>query len=129
MRSAAGLAGLLIVAAITGWIYKSYLSQGPQSAAMANPAQTIDVSGVKNALLGSGQAERVYQAEHGSFGALDDLVSSGALAMKKTGRDGYSYEAESSSGDFRITANCPRAAVPGCVNYAIGPAMEVQPAP
>lgn len=129
MRSAASLAGLLIVAAIAGLIYKFYFSQGPQSAAVANPVQTIDVVGVKNDLLGIAQAERMYQAEHSSYGSLDDLVSSGAMTMKKSGRDGYTYESEVSTDSFRIIAHCPSATVPGCTNYAVDQTMEIQSAP
>jgi len=129
MRSAASLVGILIVAAIAGLIYKFYFSQGPQSAEIRNPTQTIDVIGVKNDLLGIAQAERMYQTEHNSYGSLDDLVSSGAMTLKKTGRDGYTYEAETSSDSFRIVAHCPSAAVPGCVNYSVDQTMEVQTAP
>lgn len=129
MRSAASLAGLLIVAAIAGLIYKFYFSQEPQSAEIKNPVQTIDVAGVKNDLLGIAQAERMYQAEHNSYGSLDDLVSSGAMNMKKSGRDGYTYEAEVSSDSFRIVAHCPSATVPGCTNYAVDQTMEIRSAP
>lgn len=129
MRSLGGLIGILVVAAIAGLIYKYYLSRGGEAAPLAHPTQTIDVVGVKNDLLGIAQAERIYQTEHNSYGSLDDLVSSGAMALKKTGRDGYTYEAETSSDGFRIVAHCPSATVPGCVNYAIDQTMEIQTAP
>jgi len=129
MRSLGNLAGLLIVALIAGLIYKFYFSRGPQSDAIAHPKQTIDVIGVKNDLVAIGQAERIYQAQHGSYGSLDDLVSSGAMALQKTGRDGYTYEAETSSESFRVMAHCPASAVPGCMNYFIDQTMEVQTAP
>lgn len=129
MRSLGSLVGLLIVAAIAGLIYKFYFSPGQQSSAISNPVQTIDVIGVKNDLLAIAQAERTYQAEHNSYGSLDDLVSSGAMTMKKSGRDGYTYEAEASTDSFRILARCPSATVPGCTNYAIDQTMEIQPAP
>jgi hypothetical protein len=121
--------GLLIVAAIAGLIYKYYFSQGQQSSAISNPVQTIDVVGVKNDLLAIAQAERTYQAEHSSYGSLDDLVSSGAMTMKKSGRDGYTYEVEVSNDSFRVIAHCPSATFPGCTNYAIDQTMEIQPAP
>jgi len=131
MRSLGGLIGILVVAAIAGLIYKYYLSpagSGPASP-LAHPTQTIDVAGVKNDLLGIAQAERIYQTEHNSYGSLDDLVSSGAMPLKKTGRDGYTYEAETSSDSFRIVAHCPSETAPGCVNYAIDQTMEIQTAP
>jgi len=129
MRSAASLLGLLIVAAIAGLIYKYYFSQGAQSTEIKNPVQTIDVVGVKNDLIGIAQAERMYQAQNGSYGSLDQLASSGAMTIKKSGRDGYTYEAQVSSDGFRIVAHCPAATVPSCTNYAVDQTMEVLPAP
>lgn len=129
MRSIGSLVGLLVVAAVVGLAYKYYFSQGQQAAPISHPTQTIDVIGVKNDLLGMAQAERIYQTEHNSYGSLDDLVSSGALAIKKPGRDGYTYEAKVSSDGFLILAHCPSASLPGCMNYVIDQTMEVQPAP
>jgi hypothetical protein len=129
MRSFASLASILVVALIVGLIYKYYFTQGPEAGAMSHPQQTIDVIGVKNDLLAIAQAERVYQTEHNSYGSLDDLVSSGAMALRKTGRDGYTYEAEASTDSFRVVASCPSATVPGCTSYVIDQNMELQPAP
>ena len=129
MRSLGNLAGLLVVALIAGLVYKFYFSQGPQSAAVAHPAQTINTIGVKNDLLAIAQAERSYQAEHASYASLDELASSGAMSMKKSGRDGYTYDIETSAGSFRVTARCPAATSPGCTNYVIDQTMEVQAAP
>jgi hypothetical protein len=128
MRSIGGIVGLIVVALIAGLTYKYYFLQG-QSAGVTTPRQTIDVVGVKNDLVAIGQAERLYQAEHGSYASLDDLVSSGAMSMKKTGRGGYTYEADTSADGFRITAHCPSDTAPGCTSYAIDQTMEVQNAP
>ncbi|HXW62645.1 MAG TPA: hypothetical protein VEJ45_08605 [Candidatus Acidoferrales bacterium] len=129
MRSVGSLIGLLVVATVVGLMYKYYFSQNQQAAPIAHPQQIIDVTGVKNDLLGMAQAERIYQTEHNSYGSLDDLVSSGAMTMKKPGRGGYTYEAEASVESFRIVARCPSAAVPGCTSYVVDQTMEVQPAP
>jgi hypothetical protein len=128
MRSIGGIVGLLVVALIVAMTYKYYFLQG-SSAGVTTPRQTIDVVGVKNDLVAIGQAERIYQAQHDSYASLDDLVSSGAMSMKKTGRDGYTYDAEASTDSFRVTAHCPADTVPGCVSYAIDQTMEVQTAP
>lgn len=128
MRSIGGILGLLVVAAIAALTYKYYFTQG-QSAGVTTPRQTIDVAGVKNDLIAMGQAERVYQAEHGSYASLDDLVSSGAMSVKKTGRGGYTYEAEASADSFRVSAHCPSDTPPGCTSYVIDQTMEVQPVP
>ena len=127
MRS---LLGLLAVALIAVFAYKFYFSQ-MQSAGTgaATPAQAIDIVGVKNDLVGIAQAERAYQAEHGAYASLDELTSSGALTMKKTGRDGYTYDVQTSDSSFRAIAHCPAATSPGCTSFAIDPSMEVQAAP
>jgi competence protein ComGC len=129
VRSIGSLVGILVVALVVGLTYKYYFSQNQKVVPASNPQQTIDVTGVKSDLLGMAQAERVYQTEHNSYGSLDDLVSSGAMTMKKSGRNGYTYEAEASAGSFRIIAHCPSATWPGCTNYVIDQTMEVQPAP
>lgn len=128
MRSMGSLVGLLIVAAIALLAYKFYFSQSPSSG-IAAPVQTINVVGVKNDLVAIAQAERAYQAEHGSYASLDDLISSGSMTLAKRGRDGYTYAVEMSSDSFRVIARCPEAATPGCSNYAIDQNMEVQSAP
>ena len=128
MRGIGGILGLLVVALIAGLTYKYYFQQG-RSTGVTTPRQTIDEVGVKNDLVAIGQAERLYQAEHGSYASLDDLVSSGAMSMKKTGRGGYTYDTETSADGFRITAHCPTDTYPGCTNYAIDQTMEVQSAP
>jgi hypothetical protein len=126
MRSLAGLVSVLVVALVVGLFYKYYFSQ---STGAGTPAQTINVVGVKSDLIAIAQAERSYQAEHNSYGSLDDLVSSGAMTMRKSGRDGYVYDASASGDNFRITARCSVATNPGCTNYTIDQTMEVQSAP
>jgi hypothetical protein len=128
MRSLGSLVGLLVVALIAGMIYKSYF-QRLQATGAATPVQTINIVGVKNDLIGIAQAERAYQAEHGSYGSLSDLTSSGALAMKTSGRDGYLYDLDFSDQSFRAIAHCPAATQPGCQNWSVDQTMEVEPAP
>lgn len=127
MRALGSVISLLVVAAIGLLIYKFYLTQG-QPAGAATPAQTINIVGVQNDLLAIAQAERAYQAEHGSVASLDELSSSGAMSMKKTGRDGYTYEVEPSGDGFRVIARCSAGAV-ACTNYAVDQSMEVHAAP
>ena len=128
MRGIGSVLGLLVVALIAGLFYKFYFAQG-SSAGTTTPAQTIDIVGVKNDLIAIGQSERAYQAEHGTYGSIDDLVSSGAMTLNKSGRDGYTYEAQTSPGTFQVIAHCPSATSPGCTNYSIDQTMEVQTAP
>jgi hypothetical protein len=119
------LAGLLIVALLAALVYKYYFSS-LQSAGTGTPAQTIDIVGVKNDLIGIAQAERAHQAQHGSYASLDELISSGELTMRQTSRNGYTYSVETSDQSFRAIAHCPTATFPGCSNYAVDQSMEVQ---
>ncbi|HTV59947.1 MAG TPA: hypothetical protein VMJ93_13840 [Verrucomicrobiae bacterium] len=123
MRS---VVSLLVVALIAVLAYKFWFSQ-MQSTGTGTPTQTITVVGVKNDLLAIAQAERAYQAEHGSYASLDELNSSGALTISKTGRDGYVYEAQTSGTGFRIVAHCPAATSPGCEDWSVDETMEVSP--
>ena len=108
--------------------YKLFFAQ-LQSTGSASPARAIDVVGVKNDLVALAQAERMYQAEHNSYATLEELNSNRAMTLTKTGRNGYTYEAEPSEDSFRIVARCPAAANPGCSNYAIDQNMEVRSLP
>jgi len=127
MRSLASLGSLLVVALIAVLAYRFWFSQMQSTTGSATPTQTISVVGVKNDLISIAQAERMYQAQHGSYGSLDDLVSSGALSIPKTGRDGYVYEAETSNSGFRIIAHCPSATSAGCQDWAVDETMQVAP--
>lgn len=127
MRS---VVSLVLAAAIALIAYKMYLSRAVSgTAASGGPTQAIDVTGVKMDLLSIAQAERMYQAEHSSYASMDELVSSGALSMRKNGRDGYTYDVETASDGFRVTAHCPTARFPGCSNYSVDQTMAVQAAP
>ena len=127
MRSLGSVISILVVAVIGLLVYKFYFTQSSSTGA-ATPAQTINVVGVKNDLLAIAQAERNYQAEHNSIASLDELVSSGEMSIKKTGRDGYTYAVESSGDGFRVTARCSATAA-GCTNYLVDQSMEVRAAP
>lgn len=120
---------LLVVLVIVFLSYKLYFSKlGRENSGVVTPVQTIDVVGVKNDLIAIGQAERTYQAEHGEYTSLSELTSSGALTMRRSGRDGYTYDVEASSGSFRAVAHCP-ATASNCTNFAIDESMELRAVP
>lgn len=119
---------LVVVLAIVFISYKLYFSQLQSATGSAAPARTIEATGAKNDLLAIGQAERTYLAEHGSYATLDQLNSSGAMSVAKTGREGYSYAVDSSGNGFRAEARCS-STVAGCVNYAIDETMEIHTIP
>jgi competence protein ComGC len=120
--------GLLVVVVIVILVYQFYFSKG-QSSGVETPAQTINIVGVKNDLVGIAQAERAYQAEHGSYASLNDLTSSGSLTMQNRSRQGYTYDIETSALGFRAVAHCPATTNPGCENYFVDQTMEVQRLP
>lgn len=128
MRGLGSVLGLLVVVLIGGLTYKFYFQKSATSGAASTPAQTIDTTGVKMDLLAIAQAERVYQAQHGSYGSMDDLVSSGAMSLRKSGRDGYTYDVNTSADSFQVMAHCPTDTNPGCANYSIDQNMQVQTA-
>ena len=127
MRAVLGIVALLAGVAVSLFIYRSSLTQS-QAAGAGTPAQTINVVGVKNDLLAIAQAERAYQVEHSSVASLDELVSGGEMSMKKSGRDGYTYDVESTSDGFRVTAHCP-SSLAGCTSYVVDQSMEVRAEP
>lgn len=125
MRS---LAGILVVALISVMAYRLYFSK-VQSSETGTPAQTISVVGVKNDLIAIAQAERAYQAEHGLYASLEELKASGAMTMLRDGRDGYSYDVETTASGFHVLAKCSPATNPSCSNWIVDQSMEVQPEP
>src|SRR4029077_17474928 len=100
MRS---LAGILVVALISVLAYRLYFSK-MQSSETGTPVQTISVVGVKNDLLAIAKAEGAYQEATGTSVFLEELKSAGAMSILKDGRDGYSYEVETSASGFQVMA-------------------------
>ena len=123
--------GLLVVAVIVGLAYKYYFAgmNGPAGAMVSKPRQAIDVVGVKNDLIAIAQAERTYQVQNSKYASLDELTSSGALSMTKSGRDGYTYEVTTTDDNFHAIAHCPTATIPGCSNFTVDSTMEVTTMP
>jgi hypothetical protein len=122
------LVGTLVVAALCVVVYRLYLTKTitPDS---KTPQQTIDVAGVKNDLLAIAQGERAFQAENGHYTSLDELASSGAMIMKKSGRAGYTYEVQTSPGNFQAIAHCTATPDLPCKSFSIDSSMEVQTLP
>lgn len=126
MRAAMGLLTVVIAAAIGYWFYASNLKA---SGATPGPEQVISTVAVKDDLISIAQAERIYQASHGSYASLDDLYSSGTLMARKSARDGYTYSSETSLEGFRITARCePREQTP-CPSFSIDQNMQIDQLP
>jgi hypothetical protein len=126
MRSLGGMVGLLIFALIGVLMYKFYVSKNDATGA-GTPTQQIDSIGVRTDLLGIAKAESTYQVEHNTYTSLDELVSSGALSMKKSSRDGWTYDVQPSDYTFLVIAHCPTTKRSGCTDLEIDQTMEIRP--
>jgi hypothetical protein len=127
-----GMVSLLVTAAIGLGIYLYTLKQAAPGPNMV-VTQNISIVGVKNDLVAIAQAERMYYAQNGSYADLPTLTSSGTMNIARTGRDGYTYSADSSGNSFTVTATytAPPAPNPAGVTpphfptYSIDQTMEV----
>jgi len=65
--------------------------------------QAPSLVGVREDLILIAHAENGYVAQNGHCVSLDELTSSGALAMSHSERDGYSYSVSCSGSEFTVT--------------------------
>jgi hypothetical protein len=98
------LVALLIAVVLVLAAYRYYFTRSQPAGSGTVPTQAISITGVKNDLVAIAQAERVYFSSRGSYAALDELISTGALKLAKPERDGYSYSVEVTSNGFIATA-------------------------
>ncbi|HEY6351272.1 MAG TPA: hypothetical protein VI636_17855 [Candidatus Angelobacter sp.] len=94
---------LLIVLGAGAYIFMRQ-AQSATAAGADSPQGTVDIVGVKHDLVAIVRAERVHSALHGSFGSIDELRSSGDLAMERNGRGSYSYSVDLNGSNFRVSA-------------------------
>ena len=126
MRAAMTLLSLVIVLAVGFWFYASNMKHSGLTPSAGAPAQVVSTVGVKSDLLSIAQAERIYQASHDKYASLDELYASGALGVKKSGRYGYAYSAETSSDGFTITARCQVQSSTPCPSFSIDQNMQIE---
>ena len=98
------LATILVAAAVVWAVFHYYFQKMPTTDEGTAPTQAISLTGVRMDLLQIAQAERSYIALNSRCVALEELVSSSALSVPRTGRDGYSYSVECSGGQFTVSA-------------------------
>lgn len=123
------LALVLVAAGILFGVYQFYLKKMPTTDAGTVATQAISLTGVRSDLLQIGQAERANMALNGKCTSLDELVSSGAMRMARSGRDGYTYQINCSGMDFQVVAEHPPAAEGSGIRYpklAIDSTMQIQ---
>lgn len=127
MRATMGLLSMVMVLAVGYWFYAAELKTS--GAARQAPAEVVSTVGVRSDLLSMAQAERIYQASHDCYASLDELYSSGALTVKKSGRAGYTYSLESSPDRFTITARCQSPSGAPCPGFSIDQNMQIEALP
>jgi len=126
------LAGLLAVVALIGGVCFYYVKRMPATDQGTASTQAISLTGVRSDLLQIAQAERGEIALNSKCASMDELVSSGALAVNKRERDGYTYAVNCSGTDFEVTAEHPAAAAGSGIRYpklAIDGTMRVREVP
>ena len=128
-----GIVAIVVVAAILLGVYYYYLKRLPTTDSGTVATQAISLTGVRSDLLQIGQAERSNMALHGKCFSLDELISSGALTMSRSGRDGYMYSVACSDGsDFQVVAEHPAAPPGSSLRYprlALDSTMQIQEVP
>ena len=100
MSRSIGFLMVLIVAAVGGYLYTKQANS--VIAVGSNPQTTIDVTAVRNDLLGIANAERRYFASNGKYASLDELRTGGDISIPA--RANYSYSAQTSETGFKIVA-------------------------
>ena len=102
------MASILVVALIALGGYSFYLKNSTPVAGTGQVVtQAISTTGVQMDLNAIAQAERMYLAQNGSYASLDQLASSGTMNISAAGRDGYTYNIETSPAGFVVTATHP----------------------
>jgi hypothetical protein len=116
-RSMRVLAMLLVFSALLFGAYYFYLKKLPTTDSGTASTQAISLTGVRSDLLQIAQAERANVASNGSCASLPDLISSNALTMTRTERDGYSYSVECSGAEFNAVARHAPAPASSPIRY------------
>jgi hypothetical protein len=126
------LAGLLVAAALAFGVYYFYMKKMPRTEEGTAPTQAISLTGVRSDLLQIAQAERADMALNSKCVPLDELISSGSLAVSRRERDGYTYTVNCTGSDFEVVAENPAAATGTEIRYpklVIDATMQVREVP
>jgi hypothetical protein len=103
MGRAFGFLATVITLAIGMYIYSLQVKTLTPDAGSGNPEEAAAISGVKNDLIGIGNAERGYFASQGKYASLGELTSGNYLSIKGE-RPPYIYDVEIMENSFRATA-------------------------
>jgi len=95
--------GLVITLAIGMYIYSLQVKAITPGAGTGSAEEAPLIAGVKNDLIGIGNAERGYMASEGKYGSLEELTSGHYLTVRAE-RPPYIYDVETNGNGFRATA-------------------------
>jgi hypothetical protein len=124
MKATAGFVGVVLALGVALYLYNAQLKSSVSPGA-ASPQETIDVTGIRMALLEIGQAERNYSAAHGTYGTLEQLRAEGSPALG-TDRRGYTFQLDlNGSQGFTATATPTDADKKGWPTLSIDAGMQV----
>jgi hypothetical protein len=114
------LLSVFLTAALGLGTYYVFLKHATPGGAGSLPTDAISTTGVRMDLNDIAQAERLYFAQSGTYGTMDQLVSTGALSKPKTGRDGYVYTIDIPTTGFMVTAKwAPSSAAKADLHYPV----------
>ena len=100
MGRSLGFIMVVIVAAVGGYLYTRQATSVTQVG--STPQTTIDVTAVRNDLLGIANAERRYFASNGKYATLEGLRTNGDINIPT--RAHYSYSVQTTDTSFKIIA-------------------------
>lgn len=111
MGRAFGFLGTIIVMAVGMYLYSTQLKTASAPGGGSTPTGTANLVGVKNDLVSLANAERGYFATEQKYASLDDLVAGHYITIERQ-RPPYSYDVETTSTGFRVTATRDSAGAP-----------------
>jgi hypothetical protein len=100
MGRSIGFVMVLIVVAVGGYLYTKQASSVIETG--STPQTTVEVTAVRNDLLGIANAERRYWVSNGKYATLDELRTGGDIRIPS--RANYSYSAQATDTGFKIVA-------------------------
>jgi hypothetical protein len=103
MGRAFGFLGTVVTLAIGMYIYSLQVKTLTPGEGSGNAEEFATISGVKNDLIGIGNAERGFFASQGKYASLGELTSGNYLSIKGE-RPPYIYDVEIMENSFRATA-------------------------
>ncbi len=118
-----GFLGIVIVMAVGMYLYSIQLKTASAPGGASTPTGTANIVGVRNDLISIANAERGYFATEQKYASLDELISAKYITIERQ-RPPYTYDVETTSSGFRVTATRDSAGAPA--QLWIDETMQVQ---